>query len=250
MSKGEIDLVVVAVLIVGGYVLLNTTNADGSPLFQLPSSIINIFVQNQTPPSNGGGATPPPVTNDRAPTSLTVVLNTYDCVMGSFVAGSVTSNGYNYPVTVYVKHVGSGEQISEGGLLAANGRFYAGSNIQTPGVYEVWASSSGVTSNKVTLSVHGCRVVCDLSVVPFSPGAHPVNVKIYGDKNSAVVAMVNDPAHAISYPFPVSVSTNAGGYVATSYDFAGKAKGNYEVDAIINGNKASSFSASWWVEVK
>jgi hypothetical protein len=62
--------------------------------------------------------------------------------------------------------------------------------------------------------------------------------------------MVNDPAHAISYPWPTSVTTNAGGYATTTYDFAGKNKGNYQIDAMIKGYYASTWGADWWVEVK
>jgi hypothetical protein len=206
-----------------------------------------IIIQN---PQGQGSQQPGPSTpNERVPTSLTVALNTYDCNMGATVIGAVTSNGYNYPVTIYVKYLGTGDQVSESGLLGADGRFTEARIIQLPGVWEVWATSSGVTSNKATLSVHGCRIVCDKTSVPFAPGSHIVGVKVYGDKSSVVTGFVNDPAHAISYPLP-SVSTNVGGYASTTYDFMNKAIGDYEVDAIVNGRQASSFGASWWIGVK
>jgi hypothetical protein len=238
--KQETDWVLVAVIIVAGYLVLT----------HLPAGL-SIFVQSpQSPPAPQDPQTPPPTSNERAPTSLTVSLNTYDCYMTDWVTGTVTSNGYNYPLTVYMKHVGSGEQNNQGGLIGADGRFTQGQNINTPGVFEFWVTSGSVTSNKVTLNVHGVRIICDKTTVPFSPGPHVVNLKVYGDKNSVVVGMVNDPAHAISYPWPASVTTNAGGYATTTYDFAGKNKGNYQIDAMIKGYYASTWGADWWVEVK
>lgn len=206
-----------------------------------------VTIQNQYSGQQSGQSQSTP--NERAPTSLTVALNTYDCNMGTTVIGAVTSNGYNYPVNVYVKYLGTGDQVSESGLLGADGRFIEARAIQLPGGWEVWATSNGVTSNKVLLSVHGCRVVCDKTTVPFSPGSHIVNVKIYGDKTSAVTGFVNDPIHAISFPLP-SVTTNSGGYASTTYDFMNKGIAKYEVDAIVNGKQASVFGASWWIEVK
>jgi hypothetical protein len=58
----------------------------------------------------------------------------------------------------------------------------------------------------------------------------------------------NDPVHAVSIPLTNTV-INAGGYGEVQVDFSGFAYGDYEIDALINGETATSYGGTYWVTV-
>jgi len=205
--------------------------------------------QNQTPsPSSTPSPTSTPQSgNSLVPTSLYASVSPNPVVMNRFVYGSVVGNGYNTPITIYAKLLGDGTQQSFGGLLNADGRFELVQQLSTPGYWQFWVEAGSVKSNTVSLTCEGIRLWCESGTYS-KTFRDSLIMKIYSNFHGNAAIIANDPAHSVSYPVTnCAVNSNGYGTVAPSLDFL--PNGNYELDVILAGHKATEYEGSFWVTV-
>lgn len=209
--------------------------------------------QDSALPEGYGGNTninvnvPTAAPNNLKPTSLAVTVSPNDAPRGSTVTGSVTSNGYNYPITIHAKHVGANSEVSFGGLLTDYGKFYHMQQMDICGRWSFWVTCDGVTSNVAYATITGIMLYSDETTYSRSFD-HVGNWKIYSSVTGSCSVFVNDPAHGVSVPMG-SVNVNAGGYASVDLDFGSLSLGNYEVDCVIGGQKASDYAGSVEIQV-
>ena len=122
-------VVVLAVLILGGIgARMRATGEGGEGGFfgiTIPDIILNLVV----PDSGDSGAQDwpdwpeypefEPQPDSRAPTGLTIMVTPSEVDMGDWIIGTVSSNGYNWPLSVTVTHTGSGVSGEIAGFLGA-----------------------------------------------------------------------------------------------------------------------------------
>ena len=250
-------IVVVLVLgAVGARMRATGTGAtgDGGGFFgiTLPDIIINLI----TPDSGGSDASdwgPPPdwgdpPANSQAPTGLTILVNPATVDMGDWISGTVSSNGYNWPLEVTVTHTGSGESGTISGWLGADGIFEIWNEINVPGVYEVTATSNGATDGPITFVVRGILVECDGGFYSKTM-ADSKRIGVYSHHTNQNVAVVGHyPAGSYSRVIDNS-RINAGGYAEVNPNLDGLANGDWELDAIIGGDSATAWTGTYWVRV-
>jgi len=160
----------------------------------------------------------------------------------------VSSNGYNYPLTIYAKHKGSGQIQQLAALLGPDGKYTIAQQITVPGHWEFWAVAGSVTSNTIQLTVEGVKVVGESNHYSKTLRTS-MTLQIYSHLTGNAAIILNDPAHSTSYPL-TNTYVNTGGYGEISITLNGYANGDYEIDAIINGVKASSYTyGSYWVNI-
>jgi len=241
-----VTIIIAAAILIGFYIL--------SQNIQL-SSIQNFFQSSSTSNDTTQASQNYNTENSRTPTSLFVQVSPNPAVMGRAVYGTVTSNGYNYPITVYARNLGAEEWTNQGtqtfgALLGADCKYEHLQQVNVPGYWEFWATAGSVTSNKASLTVQGILVSSDHQVV--TTGDSYVNFVVFSNfKNTQVSLFANDPAKSISIPLQ-TVNTDHTGSVAVAYNFNDRSTfpvGTYEIDAIISGQKASSYGGSMWLQV-
>jgi len=244
-SNLAIVIVLAAAIIIGVYILSQSLNL---------STIQNIF-QSDSQPQPPPDYQPPdyqPAENSLVPTSLSVQVSPNPANMGGAVYGTVTSNGYNYPITVYARNLGAEEWTNQGtqsfgAFLGADGKYTHLQQVNIPGYWEFWATTSSVTSKKASLTVLGILVSGSRTSV--SSGDAYVTFTIFSNfKNTPVSLVAYDPVTYVSIPLQ-NVNTDDTGSVAVGYNFNAFAVGSYEIDAIIAGQKASTYGGSTWLTV-
>ena len=140
--------IIAVAIIVGFYVF-----AD-----RIDLSIIQNFFQPDSQPQPPPDYQPPdyqPAANSLAPTSLAVIVSPNPVDMRSGVLGTVTSNGFNYPIEIEATFLGNGQKQYIPGFLGADGKFEVVNQMNIPGIYTFVAKANGVTSNTYTLTVRG-----------------------------------------------------------------------------------------------
>jgi hypothetical protein len=252
--------VILAIVVLGGLGagMRARTGEDGSDGgflgFKLPDIVINLI----TPESGDQGdfdfpewpdyEPPPPAENSRAPTDISVFVTPNEIDMGDWIIGTVTSNGYNWPLSVTVTHTGSGQSGELAGWLGANGQFEIYQAVNVPGVYEVTATSNGVTDGPITFVVRGILVDCDGGFYSKTMSDSKL-IRVYTHHTHQNAGIVGHyPAGSYSRAITNTV-INAGGYGEVAPNLDGLANGDWELDAIIGSDSATAWGATYWVRV-
>jgi len=251
-------VVVLVVVVLGGIgARMRATPGEGFLGFQIPDIILNLVV----PDSGDSGAQdfpewpdypdyepPPPAENSLAPTALTVFISPNPVDMGSWIEGSVTSNGYNWPLRIVLTHRGSGESGEIAGFLGADGQFIHWSEFNIPGVWDVTAYADGVSSATATFVCRGILVIPERShysktmsdSMPIGVYSHHTN------QNAGIVG--HYPAGSYSRAI-TNTMINAGGYGEVAPNLDSLANGDWELDAIIGSDSATAWTGTYWITV-
>lgn len=206
--------------------------------------------QQPTYPTYPPYPTAPP--DNRAPTSLHVTLDPNPIDMGDMAYGTVTGDGYKYPITIHAKHVGANQEQTFNALLSEYGDFYHAETINIPGYWDFWATTdTGVTSNIPRLTVEGAMLTSSRTFFsqldPFGEG-YSTTLKLYCHSAGSATVFVNDGS---SSTVIATVHINSGGYGEGAVDlgsfFSMHGMGTYEIDFTINGINASYYGESVFV---
>lgn len=190
-----------------------------------------------TQPSSPPPTTPPATGIE--PTSLMVSLTPNPVVMGNTLYGTVVSNGKDYPITIHALHVGTATEQTYGGLLGASGKFYDNNPMTIPGYWDFWATTDTVTSNKPRVTVQGVLIVLPSDHYSQTLGS-PMTAQLYSHTSGNALIIAVDPEAGTSTPLTNSV-IHTNGYGEISLDFSVLSRGNYMIDVVINGLKASTY---------
>lgn len=227
----------------------------GGGLFGLPDLILNIIIPEgdgagEGDGDGGDGAPPPPAPeNSRKPTGLTITLTTHEMDMGSWIRGTVSGDGYNYPIEVWAKHTGSGDTGNLYAFLGSDGKYTSEfQKMETPGVWELYAEADGIKSEPVTLVVRGIRVVCERGHYSKTL-SDSILIGVYSHhtrQNAGIVGHYPEGAYSRSITNTV---INSGGYGSVSPNLDGLANGDWEIDAVIGSDQARDYEATYWVSI-
>jgi hypothetical protein len=240
MKHANSILIIIGIIVIA-YVILQF-NPELSFSFLSPgtgASSNATYYYNQT--------TQPPTSDSRAPSSMYANVEPNPVIMKHRVIGTVTSDGYKYPITVHAKHNGQGKEQTFGGLLDASGRFIITQTIDLPGYWSFWATAGSVSSNVASLTVGGISVVSERDHISKSMSPTCV-VAVFSHYTGTVGIFANDPSHSVSIPLGTA-TVNSGGYTAVNVDFSRLANGDYELDAHTNGETATMYGGTCWVTV-
>jgi hypothetical protein len=186
--------------------------------------------------------------NSRAPTALTAFVSPDPVRMGGWVLGTLSSNGYNYPVTIMATHLGKGTQQSIAGFLGADGKWETAQQMNTPGYWQFIASvDTGTTSNRAQLTCIGINI--GLSSDHYSKSfSTSITIEIYSHLSGNFQIIANDPSHGVSYDI-TNAAVNHGGYGSVAPSLSMLPIGNYEIDAHIGSEWAHDYGGTAWVTV-
>lgn len=191
--------------------------------------------------------TPPAPANNRQPTSLTCAVSPNPVTMKGWVHGSVTSNGYNWPVTVYARLKGIDQTQSFDAFLGSDGMYTLEQQLNIAGYWEFWAKTSeGATSNTVSLTCIGILISPSSSFYSRLV-AHPITFKIFSNYDGTATLTATSPLGVTTTLGTVSVSHL--GYGEGTFNMPTATLGNYHVDCTLAGHTASSYSGDVYVEV-
>lgn len=194
--------------------------------------------------------TPPP--GYIVPTSLTIEVTPNPGYVDWTYTGDVVSNGKDYPITVHAKHVGANTEQTYGGLLDDTGKFTDSRAIDVPGYWDMWVTTdTGVSSNKPRVEVRGA--LCWMSRTAWSHlnpfGYDPTTtIKVYCHSSGSCLIFYNDLDAGTSTPLE-TVYVNSGGYATTTFNINALSNGDYEMDFVVNGIKASDYINSVFFSV-
>ena len=246
----------------GGLIMLKPSQdavddgEDKGFLGGLFDGVINIFVTIPESDDDGDDGyvqpppSPPPTSDVTVPTSLScsVVYNVLK--MGQFQFGTVSGNGRNYPVMIYVKHRGTGQIISIAGFLNDDGMWSSpAQKMDVPGYWEAWAETDTKESTHILFTVEGIKVL----------GAGEHYSKTMSDsflievvshyKNTNVQIIGNYPAGGYSAAI-TSTSLNSLGYASVAPGLDHLSNGDWELDALVFSDRAASYPyGTWWVRI-
>ena len=258
-SPGSFLIVVIlAVVVLGGLgagmrARTGENGDDGGFLgFNLPEIVINLITPDSGaqdwPDYPDFPDYPDPPANSRAPTALNVFVTPNNVDMGDWIEGSVTSNGYNWPLRIVVTHTGTGETGEIAGWLGDDGQFYHWQEINIPGVYEATAYTNGLSSATITFVVQGIIVVPERGHYSKTM-SDDIQISVYTHhtrQNAGVVG--HYPAGSISRDIgPAYI--NDGGYGTISPNLDAFNTGDWELDAIIGGDSAMAWGGTYWISV-
>lgn len=249
-------VVVLAVLVLGGVGARMRATGDGAGGgflgIQIPDIILNLVVPDQGAPDwEPPDWTPPewtPPENSRAPTGLTVDVSPNTVDMGDWIIGTVTSNGYNWPLQIKVTHKGSGQSMTISGFLGADGKFELVEDVDIPGVYEVTAYTDTESSTPITFVVRGIRVVAERGHYSKTL-SDSMLIGVYSHHTHQNAGIVG---HYPSGSYSQAISNtviNAGGYGEVAPNLDGLANGDWELDALIGSDSAMAWSGTYWIDV-
>lgn len=249
----------------GGFLYWNKTQeavADGEGggfLSGLFEGVINIFITvpdtgDDEADDDGDDFTPPPSpppSDITVPTSLSCSVIYPTLTMGQYQLGTVTSNGRNYPVTIYVGHRGTGLMIEIAGFLNDHGMWTSPpQKMGTPGYYEAWVETdTGVASPHIFFVVEGIKVLGESEHYSKTFKDSFLIEVVSHYKNTNVQIIGNYPAGDYSQPITSTTLNNLGyGSVAPSFDSL--ANGDWELDALIGSDRAALYEyGTWWVDI-
>lgn len=250
MNKNETYLVIGIFAVIILAVAFSMSSQQPAPSDQTqPTPTPTPYTQQPSPtyppyPTYPPTPTAPP--DNRAPTSLYVTIEPNPVTMGGWVYGEVVSDGYKYPITVHAKHVGAAEETTFGALLDEDGQFYHSQTLDTPGYWDFWVTTDSVTSNMPRLTVQGAMLTSSKTSFSRSFGGMTTTLKLYCHSSGNAQIFANDPDAGTSIPMK-TVHISSGGYAETTFDFSGWSLGNYELDFVVNGIKASDYGESVWI---
>jgi len=185
--------------------------------------------------------------NSRAPTAMTALVSPNPVNMGGWVVGTVTGNGYNYPIEILATHRGTGATQSIAGFLDGGGMIELDQQINTPGEWEFIVNGGGVSSNTAFLTVQGVVIESEDSFYSRLMDDSQ-QFMVYSDhKGSCLVYASKD-----GWATEVTIGTiviNSGGYGSFTISLDWVTLGNYEFDARIAGETARGWGATCWVNI-
>jgi hypothetical protein len=249
MMKFELDkrnVVIIALCVVVLLLLV-----PGSPLLQLvpgasPSPGTNeegfsfVSTESETTDSN--------VFDSLAPTSMTCTVIPNPISYKGIAEATITSGGHNYGLTFYIKHLGADIQQEVDSTLGSDGKFITRQQANTCGHWQIWAvADNDVSSNVVDVTVTGINIVSSDDELD---NDEPFAIFIYTHfKSATVTVFANDPSSSSS-KFLGSVVTNSGGFAQLVIPDSGIfSMGSWELDCNINGQSASDYGGTYWIEV-
>jgi hypothetical protein len=143
---------------------------------------------------------------------------------------------------VHAKHVGANAEVQFGGLIDDYGKFWHSQTMDTCGHWDFWVTCDSVTSNTAHLTITGIQLYSEETF--YSRSFDTTGTwKVYSSVTGSCGIFANDPAHGVSIPL-TTVTVNSGGYAQADLNFGSLSLGTYEVDCVINGQKASDFGCS------
>lgn len=190
---------------------------------------------------------PTPAPDNLAPTSLVVVVAPVSAPKGTMVTGVVTSNGFNFPITIHAKHVGANSEVTFGGLLNSEGKFWHSQQLDLCGQWDFYVSGNGVNSNVARSTITGIMLHSEETTYSRSFD-HEGVWQVFSSVSGSCSIFADDPAHGISIPLG-TVIVNVGGYAVTNLDFGALTLGTYTINCVVNGQKASDFGGAVTIEV-
>ena len=246
-------LIYVAAIVIVAYLVIQSGAITGNVLIppitiNVPESGFNpdapLAPTDTTPPPSPPPTTPPATGIE--PTSLMVSLEPNPVVMGNTLYGEVVSNGKDYPITIHALHVGTATEQTYGGLIGAYGKFYDSNPMTVPGYYDFWVTTDTVTSNKPRITVEGAMITSSKTfwsrLNPFGSDS-TATIQVFSHSSGSCLIFTNDIDAATSTPLK-TVYINSGGYATTTFDISSFSNGNYELDMVVNGIKASDYGES------
>lgn len=249
-----IIIVILAIVVLGGLGagMRARTGEDGGFLgIQIPDIIINLIAPESDAPDWPDFPDYPEYDipeNFREPTALTVFVTPNTVDMGDWIEGSVTSNGYNWPLRIVVTHTGTGESGEIAGWLGPDGQFYHWQEINIPGVYEATAYANGVSSATITFVVRGIIVVPERGHYSKTI-SDSIQIGVYTHHTRQNAGIIGHyPAGSISRAIE-TVYINAGGYGSASPNLDSYNNGDWELDAVIGGDTAMAWGGTYWISV-
>lgn len=238
---------------------LGPDRESGGVFSGLFDTILNVIVpdgETEVGESEVGESEPPPPPppeddgeDKRLPTGMFLQANPNDLWWGDWFYGSITSDGYNYAITIKATHLGSGKWEEIPGFIGPDGMFESSpSQMKTPGYWTFVATAeNGVVSNIETLTVRG--VTTNVSPTTMSQTIpRPLIFEVYSTANRQnAFVFANNPAEGWSKDI-INIQTNQYGYVSFEFEPSGPGwvRGDYETDAIVGGLNAHDYDTSWF----
>lgn len=236
---------------------LTTGTNGGDGIFDgLFDIVLNVVIPDSDDGVNGDTTPPPPPPpdddppeNKRLPTSMWLSANPDDLWHGQWFYGSISTNGYNFAISIKASHLGSGETQTIPGFVGPDGMWTSTpQQMKTPGYWTFVATAeNGVVSNIGTLTVRG--VTTTVNPTHYSRTFAPtLTVEVYTTARSeSVLVFANYPAGGWSKTITTQ-NTNYNGYLTFTFkpDTLGWVTGDYELDATVNGLTASGYDAAWF----
>jgi len=254
-------LIIVAVVAVAGVLVASigwayVNDEDGEFTFEDWLSLFNVFGDSDgdgdNNDNNGDDGEPPddydPEDTD-LPSDIDIFVDPSVIDMGDWVLGQLTGDGHDYSITTKVVHKGSGQSQSIGGWVDSDGQYELPKQINTPGYWEFQTTAqNGIKSNVAYLTVRG--ILVNLEAEHYSKTFRDsLELRAFTHYAGEYVLFVaHDPATSSSTPLGTS-RANSGGYATLSYNFDSFANGNYEIDAIVGSDSATSWSGTAWLEI-
>ena len=249
MKNSERNMLIVGAVILGLIIFMS------NPLqITLPGITLNPPAGNgdggssTPPPSTPPPTTPPPETSSQ-PTSMTAFVSPNPLRLGGWVVGTVSSNGYNVPISISAKHKGQASTQTIPAFLGGDGKYELAQQMNTAGYWEFQATAeNGVKSNVATLTVEGINIVpeYDHYSKTFRDSLKMEVFSHYKGETMSVVAH----NHAGGYSVPIaSVSINIGGYGSISPNLDSLSNGDYELDVIFGSDSATAWGGTSWISV-
>jgi len=93
------------------------------------------------------------------------------------------------------------------------------------------------------LTVQGALIASSKTSFSRTFGGMTATVKVFSHSSGSCLIFVNDPDAGTSTPLE-TVHINSGGYASVTVNFGVLSLGYYELDMVVNGIKASDYSAS------
>jgi len=249
-------IVILSVLLVGVFVVLyahmmgleTPFDALGRAIGNAIAGALNIQVNV---PEDGGSTTVVVQQGEdkKAPTSMTAFVSPNPVTMGDWIKGTVTSDGYNYPITIHALHIGENAKQSFAGVLDDQGKYELINQLNTPGYWQFWVETDvGVKSNKVQLTCQGIKIVGDKTVYDKSQDDQ-ITFKVYSHYTGDAQVVAEDPNQAVSIPV-TTVTINSGGYATFTVNLDSWSDGDYRFNVLIGGEKATDYGGEFWVKVQ
>jgi len=185
----------------------------------------------------------------RLPSAISIFVNPSVVDMGDWILGTASTDGYNFAITTKVAHKGSGQSQSVAGWVDSDGRYELAQPVNLPGYWEFQTTAeNGVKSNVAYLTVRGIQVNLEASHYSktFRDSLELRALTHYAGADVLFVAINHDTG--TSTPLGTA-RANSGGYATLSYNFDSFANGNYDIDAIVGSDSATSWSATAWLEI-
>lgn len=238
-------------LIIGIAIIIAVAILAQNANITLPNFNPNIIVNPSPSPSPTPTPTPTPQPqpeNARKPTVLNAFVSPNPCTMGWWVDGTVTSNGYNYPIKIIANHLTTGTSQTLTGFLGPDGQFALTQQLNTPGywTFQAMTEDGSVTSNLVELTCVGVKV--DPSKEFYS--------RLIDDSITFTITSYIKNANGVLTAKSGAGTKTVGNFRTDSHGLATLTANldsyntvDWEFDATVGGQSASTYKGTCWVRV-